>query len=364
MRIIGHLDMDAFFASVEERNRPRLKGLPIVVGSDPAGGKGRGVVSTANYKAREYGIKSAMPISRAWQASEAAKKQGKPGVVFLDGNFGAYEEVSGNIIGIVRKYVPLIEQASVDEAYLDLSFTGSYSAAEKLCIKIKKEIKDKEKLTCSIGVGPNKLIAKIAVDMHKPDGITVVGDDDEKKCAQLAEKFLEPLSIRKIPGIGPKSEEVFSKMRIRTIADAKKLSQGDLYEMMGERGLDLYDKLRGRDIDPIVEEYAVKSIGEQETFSTDTKDFQLVNERLKDICGGVFQRFGKSEFKSYKTVAITVRFDDFETKTRAHTLAEPASDEKTLYFEALKLLTPFLDKRENPKNKMVRLIGVRIEKLI
>ena len=363
MRIIAHLDMDAFFASVEERNRPRLRGLPIVVGADPADGKGRGVVSTANYKAREYGIRSALPISKAWQLSEAAKKQGKPQVVFLDGNFGAYEEVSGNIIAIVRKYVPIIEQASVDEAYLDLSFTGSYSAAKKLCKKIKKEIKHKEKLTCSIGVGPNKLIAKIAVDMHKPDGITVVGDDDEKKCAKLSEKFLEPLLIRKIPGIGPKSEEEFSKMRIRTIREAKKLSQGDLYEMMGERGLDLYDRLRGRDIDPLVEEYAVKSIGEQETFSTDTKDFQLVNDRLKYICAGVFSRFQKSEFKFYKTVAITVRFDDFDTKTRAHTLSSPVSDEKTLYFEAMKLVLPFLDKRENPKNKLIRLIGVRIEKL-
>lgn len=365
MRIIAHLDMDAFFASVEERNRPRLKGLPIAVGADPADGKGRGVVSTANYKAREYGIRSAMPISKAWQLSEVAKKQGKPAAVFLDGNFGSYKIVSGNILRIIRKYIPHIEQASVDEAYLDLSFTGSYSAAEELCRKIKKEIRDKEKLTCSIGVGPNKLIAKIAVDMHKPDGITVVGDDEEKKCAQLAEEFLEPLAIRKIPGIGPKSEEVFSKIRIKTVGDAKKLSQGDLYDLMGEWGLELYEKLRGRDNTPIVEEYEVKSIGEQETFSVDTKDFQLVNDRLKHLCGGVSQSFRKrSGFKSYKTIAVTVRFDDFETKTHAHTLVEPVSDEKTLYFEAMKLILPFLDKRENPKNKLIRLIGVRIEKLI
>lgn len=364
MRIIGHLDMDAFFASVEERNRPRLKGRPIVVGADPADGKGRGVVSTANYKAREYGIRSAMPISRGWQLSEAARKQGKPAVVFLDGDFGKYSEVSASIIGIVRKYVPLVEQASVDEAYLDLSFTGSYSAAEELCLKIKKEIKKKEKLTCSIGIGPNKLIAKIAVDMHKPDGITVIGDDDDKKCGKLAEEFLRPLAIRKIPGIGPKSEEFFSKMNIRTIGNAQKLSQGDLYEMMGERGLELYESLRGRDSEPIIESYEVKSIGEQETFSEDTKDFGIINERFGFLCEGVFRSFAKSGFKAFKTVAITVRFDDFETKTRAHTLSEPSDDGKTLYFEALKLLAPFLDKRENPKNKMIRLVGVRLEKLL
>lgn len=356
--------MDAFFAAVEERDRPRLKGLPIVVGADPAGGNGRGVVSTANYKAREYGIRSALPISKAWQLSEAAIKQGKPAVVFLDGNFGKYAEVSGNIIAIVRKYVPVIEQASVDEAYLDLSFADSYSVAEELCRKIKKEIKRKEKLTCSIGVGPNKLIAKIAVDMHKPDGITVIGNDDDKKCARLAEEFLRPLSIRKIPGIGSKSEEVFSGMLIKTISDAQKLSQGDLYEMMGERGLDLYEKLRGRDNEPIVESYEVKSIGEQETFPEDTKDFRMINERFGNLCAGVFRSFLKSGFGTFKTIAITVRFDDFETRTRAHTLAEPASDKKTLYFEALKLLIPFLDKRENPKNKMIRLVGIRLEKLL
>ncbi len=355
-RIIAHLDMDAFFASVEEREKPRLKGLPIVVGADPAEGKGRGVVSTSNYKAREYGIKSAMPISQAWQLSENAKKSGKPAAVFIGGNFGNYSKVSEEVMAIVRRNVPRVEQASVDEAYLDLSFFGSYEEAEKLCQKLKSEIKKKEKITCSIGIGPNKLIAKIAVDMRKPDGLTVIRESE-------AEKFLEPLAIRKIPGVGPKAEAVFQKMKIRTIKDAKKLSQGDLYVLMGELGLELYEKLRGRDDSAIIEEHEVKSIGGQETFMEDTKDFALINSRLSALCEDIISRFEASEFKFYKTIAITARFDDFETKTRSHTLVQPAADAKTLYFESLKLISPFLDKRENPNNKLIRLIGTRIEKL-
>ena len=138
MRIIGHLDMDAFFASIEERNRPHLKGKPIAVGSDPNEGLGRGVVSTANYKAREYGIHSAMPISRAWQASEKAVKEGKPEVVFLPVNFEAYEKSSAKVLEIIKKYSGTIEQASVDEFYFDLSAAGSFKKAEDICKKIKK----------------------------------------------------------------------------------------------------------------------------------------------------------------------------------------------------------------------------------
>ncbi len=349
--------MDAFFASVEEREKPRLKGLPIVVGADPVEGRGRGVVSTANYRAREYGIHSAMPISQAWRLSEEAKKIGKPAAVFIGGNFDVYGKFSDEVMAIVRNRVPRVEQASVDEAYLDLSFTGSYKKAEELCRKLKSEIKKKERLTCSIGIGPNKLIAKIAVDMKKPDGLTVVLESD-------SEKFLEPLTIRKIPGVGPKAEEIFRKLKIWTVGDAKKFSQGDLYDIMGEWGLELYERLRGRDDSPVIEGHEVKSIGGQETFMDDTLDFQTVNGRLALLCSDIMVRFRTSGFRKYKTVAVTVRFDDFDTKTRAHTLDTPSSDGKVLYFEALKLLSPFLDRRENPKYKLIRLIGVRMEKLV
>ncbi len=361
--------MDAFFASIEERDHPRYKNRPIVVGADPEEGKGRGVVSTANYAARKYGIHSALPISTAWKLSEEAKKKGLPAAIFVGGDHQKYSEVSEKIITAVQKYAPLVEQASVDEAYLDLSFAGSYEKAEKIARSIKAEIKKKEKLTCSIGIGPNKLIAKIAVNVRKPDGLTVVQEKD-------AEQFLEPMPIRAIPGIGPKTEKIFTSRGIKIIKDLKKYSQADLQNLLGKWGPELYEKVRGIDDSPIVEEHEIKSIGEQETFSKDTLDANFIFDRLKELCGNVIQRFMNSDFHSFRTIGIAVRFEDFITKTRAYTLPEskdktgnlfeqqtPQKLAKVLQFEAFRLLTPFLDKRENPQHKKIRLIGVRVEKL-
>ena len=366
MRIIAHLDMDAFFAAIEERDNPRFKGRPIVVGADPEGGKGRGVVSTANYAARKYGIHSALPISTAWRLSEEAKKKGLPPAVFVGGHFGKYSAVSEEIMAILQKYSLVVEPASVDEAYLDLSGAKNFTKAEEICRKIKEEIKKKEKLTASIGLGPNKLIAKIASDMQKPDGLTVVLPEE-------AEKFLEPLNIRKIPGIGPKTEILLNKLGTKTIKDLKIFSLDKMKELMGKWGEDLHGKARGEDDSPLVTEWEAKSIGEQETFHTDSRDANFITERLKKLCENVIERLRLSEFsakggsafggKTFRTISITVRFSDFETKTRAHTLPAPANDETTLYFESLKLLMPFLDKRENPLGKSIRLIGAKLEKL-
>ncbi len=348
--------MDAFFAAVEERDRPRIKGQPIVVGADPKGGTGRGVVSTANYKAREYGIRSALPISAAWRYSEAAKRKGLPPAVFLDVNMKRYSEVSGRIMAILKKHVPSVEEASVDEAYLDLSSAGSYENAEKLCWKIKDEIKSSEKLTASVGIGPNKLVAKIASDEHKPDGLTIIREES-------AEKFLEPLSVRKIPGIGPKTEERFRALSIRTVKDAKKFSKSELEEMLGKWGTELYDKLRARDDSSLVEEWVAKSVGEQETFEADTDNPNFLRERLRGLSDQVHARFRKGGFKSFRLVTVTVRFADFNTKTRSGTLKIKTNKKEALYFEALRLFMPFLDRRENPERKKIRLMGVRVEKL-
>lgn len=349
--------MDAFFAAVEERDNPRLQGRPIVVGADPKGGAGRGVVSTANYKAREYGIRSALPISTAWRYSEAAKRKGLPPAAFLDVNMKHYGEVSARIMAILKQHSRLVEEASIDEAYFDLSFAGSYEKAEVLCLKIKKDIKMQEHLTASVGIGPNKLIAKIASDRQKPDGLTVVPADD-------AEKFLEPLLIRTIPGVGPKTEERFRLIGVRTVKDAKRISKSDLEEMLGKWGSELYDKLRAKDDSPIAEgEWVPKSVGEQETFETDTDNPNFLRERLKSLSDEVYKRFIKAGFKSFRSVTVTVRFADFDTKTRSGTLKAKAGSRQALYFEALRLFMPFLDRRENPKKKKIRLIGVRVEKL-
>lgn len=356
MRIIGHLDMDAFFAAIEERDRPRLKGRPIVVGSDPLAGRGRGVVSTANYAARKYGIRSALPISIAWKLSEAAKAKGLPEVVFIGGNMEHYGQVSGEIMATLRQYVPEVEQASVDEAYLDLSFTDSYKKAEELCEKIKREIKNTEHLTCSVGIGPNKLIAKIASDQKKPDGLTVVQEEQ-------AEQFLESFPIRTIPGIGPKTEKQLRRLRVEIIKDLKRFSRAELQEMLGKHGGELYEKIRARDESPLVMVWQAKSVGEQETFDADSRDPIFLEKRLRNLAHEVYERFRADGFKTFGRIVLTVRFADFTTKNRSETLSEPTDNLDTLQFEALRLFLPFLDARENPRHLAFRLLGVRVEKL-
>jgi DNA polymerase IV (DinB-like DNA polymerase) len=356
VNIIGHLDMDAFFAAIEERDHRELRGLPLVVGSDPEGGKGRGVVSTANYQARVYGIHSAMPISRAWKLSEAAKRQGKPGVVFVSPNFARYAEVSDRIMAIVRQHAPVVEEAGIDEAYVDLSFAGSYVRAREICLKIKEQIKRQENLTASMGIGPNKLIAKIASDFQKPDGLTVVSEEE-------AEEFLAPLPVRKIPGIGPKTEKMLAGKGITLVRHLKRFPAQELKEWFGKWGLALYEKVRGRGSATLTLTWEPKSIGEQETFARDTLDLNFIFERLWHMCRHVWARLFEEGFAGFRTVVVTVRFADFQTYTRAHTLAHATDSLKTLQFEAMKLLMPFLDRRENPRHKRIRLIGVRVEKL-
>ncbi len=367
MRIVGHLDMDAFFAAVEERDRPRLRGAPIVVGADPEDGRGRGVVSTANYAARNYGIHSAMPISEAWRRSEKARGEGKPAAVFIEPNFKKYSAESGRVMEILRRFTPLVEQASVDEAYFELRVGSSgfgvrrdeWENAREGAGRIKAAIRRALKLSASIGLGPNKLIAKIASDRQKPDGLTMVRAED-------AEKFLEPLPVRVIPGVGPKTEEMFKRMNVLNVGDAKRFAREELQQLMGQWGLDLYEKLRGRDNSPLVEEHETKSIGEQETFARDTRDPSFLAERLNALCNDVCRRFSRSEFRSFKTVVLTVRFSDFETRTRSRTLSAPVPASRArerIRHYALQLLLPFLDARENPRRKKIRLIGVRIEKL-
>jgi len=356
MRIIGHLDMDAFFAAIEERDHPELRGRPLVVGADPAGGQGRGVVSTANYPARVYGIHSAMPISQAWQLAEAARRRGRPAAAFVRVNYHRYAEVSQRIMARLRHHAPVVEGAGIDEAYFDLSFTGSYDRAADLARQIKAEILGQERLTASIGIGPNKMVAKIASDFQKPDGLTLVTPEE-------AEAFLAPLAVRKIPGIGPKTEKSLARLGIKTVKDLKRFTPEELQERFGKWGPELYERIRGRHDSPLVTEWEPKSVGEQETFAQDTRDLEFIFSRLWELCRGVWQRFLADGFHTFRTVVVTVRFADFDTYTRSYTRGEPAASLRTLTFEAMKLLMPFLDRRENPKHKLIRLIGVRVEKL-
>jgi DNA polymerase IV (DinB-like DNA polymerase) len=357
MRIIAHVDMDAFYAAVEERDNPALRGRPLVVGADPRGGRGRGVVTTANYLARKYGIRSATPISRAWRLAEAARRRGEPETTFVRDNRRRYVEVSERIMAILARSTDRFEEASIDEAYLDLSSLGTFEGAAARARALKAEIAEREQLTCSVGIGPNKLVAKIASDFQKPDGLTLVPPE-------AVQAFIDPLSIRIIPGIGPKTERLLHERGVRLVRDLRAIERPDLVGWFGQWGEDLFEKARGISASPVSNEWEPKSIGEQETFERDTLDAAFVRERGRALARGVFERFRAQGFHAFRTVTVTVRFTNFRTVTRSHTGPRALATEETLWAEAGRLLEPFLDQRENPKLRLIRLIGVRVEKLV
>ena len=346
-RIILHLDMDYFFAQIEERENPQFKGKPVVVGADPKGGRGRGVVSTANYEARKYGIHSAMPISKAYQLC--------PKAIFLPVNMELYQKVSENIMAIIKKYSKTWEIVSLDEAYLDISSTveGStfniWEKAENLAKSLKKEIFEKEKLTSTIGIGPNKLIAKIAAEKGKPDGLLVIKPNQVKN-------FLEPLDIEDLPGIGPKTAEKLRAIGINKIKELKKLSKTKLKNLFGVIGERTYERARGIDEEPVSSEEIIKSIGREHTFEKDTRDPEIIFGVFDKIIKDVYNELIENNF-SFKTITVVCRFQSFETHTKSKTSKEKTNNLGILTKEAKKLLLKFLLENKKP----VRLIGLRIK---
>lgn len=357
MRIVAHLDMDAFYTSVEERYHPELRGRPLVVGADPKAGRGRGVVAAASYAARRYGIRSAMPISRAWRLAEVARRRGEPATVFLRGDHRLYREVSERIMKLLAERADAFEEASIDEAYLELSSLGSYEAATEHARALKREILEREGLTCSVGVGPNKLVAKIASDFRKPDGLTVVRPEE-------VERFLDPLPVRVLPGVGPKTERILHARGIRTVGELRAMGLERLRAWFGRWGEELFAKARGVSTSPVSNVWEPKSVGEQETFEEDTRDAAFVLGRARALARSVVERLGRAGFRGFRTVSITVRFETFQTMTRSHTTREVRAGEAALYADAVRLLLPFLDGPENPRRRRIRLIGVRVEKLV
>lgn len=335
-----HLDMDAFFAQAEERENPQFKGKPVVVGADPKGGKGRGVVSTANYKAREYGIHSALPISRAYNLC--------PQAVFLPVNMDLYERTSSKIMKIIKKYSPKWEVVSVDEAYLDISFLKNYKEAKKLAEKIKKEIFKKEKLICTIGIGSNKLIAKMATNRGKPDGLLLISP-------RQVELFLDPLDVQELPGIGPKTAGSLREIGVNKIKELRKISKNKLKDVFGKAGEYMYDKSRGVDKEDVSSEDIVKSIGKEITFEKDTRNSEIIFKAFNNIIRQVYQELEEADF-SFKTITVVCRFEGFETHTKSETIKKPSRNLAILRKKAKGLLLKFLVSNF----KLIRLVGLRV----
>jgi len=341
--VILHVDLDAFFPAVEVREHPELKDKPVIVGADPKEGKGRGVVSSASYEARKSGVKSAMPISRAWELC--------PDGVYLRPHFDLYIEASNHIMQILRNHADKFEQAGIDEAYLDISSrVNSFDEAADFAKKLMEEVLDKEKLTCSVGVAPNKMLAKIGSDFEKPYGLTVIKEED-------AEEFLAPLKVRKIPGIGPKTAERLWDLNIGTISDLAATDPELLIRLFGSWGTKLHEYAHGVDRREVIEGYETKSIGREVTFEKDVDDEDKILETLDDLAEEIHTELINSGFR-FKTITVKVRYENFDTYTRAKSLPFLTNDVYILRNSAKRLINALLR-----SNKKVRLIGLRVSTL-
>ena len=342
-RIIFHVDMDQFFAAVEERKHPEFKGKPVVVGADPKYGKGRGVVSTCNYEARKYGIRSGMPISRAWKLC--------PDAIYLPVNFKLYIQASSRIMEILRKYADKFEQWGLDEAFLDVSSrVRNFEEAEKLAEKIKRKIRESEGLTCSIGVGPNKLVAKIASDFEKPDGLTVVDEN-------AVESFLAPLPVRKLLWVGKKTERKLNEMGIKTIGDLATYDVSVLTDKFGVMGVQYSLMASGIDQSEVAERGEIKSVGRERTFEEDTSDYNLVLQTLDKISEEVHIEIVERKML-FKTITVKIRFENFETHTHGKTRSFFTDRLQDLQKAARELARPYLH-----QGRKIRLVGVRASTL-
>lgn len=331
--------MDAFFAAVEEKKHPELKGKPVVIGGSGDPGK-RGVVSTASYEARKYGIHSALPLRTAYKLC--------PEAVFLPVDYEEYSRVSQVIKNTLKEISPVMEDVGIDEAYLDLSEIDASS--EEITHQIKKRIKEETGLTCSIGIASNKLLAKIASDMQKPDGLTIIEEKD-------IEKRIWPLPVRKLWGVGPKTEESLKKIGIHTIGALASMPLDRLVENFGESyGNYLHEASRGIDESPLVTHWEPKSVSRETTFQTDTNNWQTIAKTIAELTNEVVDAIRQKGYKG-RTVTLKVRFSDFKTYTRSKTVHEPTDvidDIRKAAFDCLK--------RIELKMK-VRLIGIRITHL-
>ena len=346
-RVIFHLDMDAFYASVEQRDNPLLKGKPVIVGSPPTQ---RGVVCAASYEARKFGVRSAMPSATAGRLC--------PKGIFLRPRMEAYRAESREIMTVVREFAgELIQQVSVDEAYVDFSARSQAATADvslelalPLARQIKSAIRNRRQLTATIGVAPNKLLAKLASDFQKPDGLTLIRESEKVA-------FLRPLPVRALPGVGKVTEENLQRAGIQTVGNLQDYP-GDLRALVGSWGTELKRFAFGEDVRPLDLGDEVKSISCENTFLRDTDDRPTLRACLKEQADDVAKSLGKRRLAAH-TVQVKLRYGDFTSLTRQISFEEPLADAKEIYRLGCWLLA-----REKLVNRPLRLIGLGVSGLV
>jgi DNA polymerase IV (DinB-like DNA polymerase) len=347
-----HIDMDAFFASVEQyRHYPELVGQPVCVGHDPKKGRGRGVVRAASYEARKFGVKSGMPVSKAYRLCSDA--------IFVEGDFSSYTEASDEFMDVLRRYADgeRVRRASIDEAYIETTDScNTREDAEDFARLIQKAVKEETNLPCSIGVAPNMTLAKIASDIEKPEGVTVVGQELNERA-----KFLAPLPVQVIPGIGPKTAERLEEHDIENLGQLQSMTVAELYPIMGKGSEWLSNRALGIDERPLIDNgpRIRKSISKDRTFmqDVDAENLDFLKSEIRSISDRIVRKLQEKELW-FRTVTLKLRYADYETIQRSRSLPIDTNDGKALEKTAISLLDEELD-----FTRQLRLIGVKVSSL-
>lgn len=337
--MIGHVDMDAFFASIEQMDNPSLAGKCVIVG----GISDRGVVAAASYEARQYGVHSAMPVFKA--------KRQCPGAVFLHPRRTRYKQVSESVMAVLDAFSPTVEPVSIDEAFLDLAGTeGLFGTYSQTGTRIKERIREEVGLNCSVGIAPLKFLAKIASDMDKPDGLRVILPD-------AVRGVLDNLPIAKVPGVGPVTQKTLERMGIRFLGDAVRIPEKDMVARLGRFGHRLHELAAGIDRSPVAPSRPVKSISSEETLASDTMDMTVLESLMLKHAEDVGRQARKKELLA-KTVFIKLKDTDFRQVTRQAPLPSPTQSSEVIYHAGLKLL------RACRLQKPLRLAGLGVSDLV
>lgn len=338
--MILHVDLDAFFASVEQRDNPGLRGKPIIVG----GSSGRGVVSTASYEARRFGVHSAMPIFQAMKLC--------PQVILVPVDFAKYEKASRQFARLCSAFSPIIEQATLDELYIDLAGTeGLWESPRWVACQIRKKVKEGIGITCSVGISAQKTVAKIASGFKKPNGITEVLPGQEKS-------FLSPLPIRDLPGCGAKTQEFLEKFKVKTIGDLAKLDRSFVKTFFGKNGTALWEAANGQDRAKVTPLRDIKSISRSTTFPKDTNDKVFISGVLRDLTDRVALELREEKVEA-ASISVTIRTSDFKTTSKQKAASAPVATAYEIFNLAEDILGKLWDGRS-----LLRLVGVAVSKFV